>query len=71
MFATRLQPKNLRLTVDVEKSIPDVLKGDAVRLTQVMVNLVNNSIKFTNSGGIEINVTLLRKRKRPLSCLFL
>lgn len=57
MFATRILPKNLRLTVDVEKSIPDVLKGDAVRLTQIMVNLVNNSVKFTNTGGIDISVS--------------
>jgi signal transduction histidine kinase/CheY-like chemotaxis protein len=70
MFATRLQPKNLRLTVDVEKSIPDVLKGDAVRLTQVMVNLVNNSIKFTNSGGIEINVTTVKKEEETIELSF-
>ncbi|MCW3108380.1 MAG: response regulator [Segetibacter sp.] len=57
MFASRMQPKNLRLTVNVEKAIPDLLKGDAVRLTQIMVNLVNNSIKFTDSGEIKISVT--------------
>jgi signal transduction histidine kinase/CheY-like chemotaxis protein len=57
MFATRIQPKSLHLTVEVEKSIPDVLKGDAVRLTQIMVNLINNSVKFTNAGGIDISVT--------------
>lgn len=57
MFASRVQSKNLQLTVAVDESIPDVLEGDAVRLTQIMVNLVNNSVKFTNAGGISINVT--------------
>ena len=64
MFASRIQPKNLRLTVDVEKSIPDVLKGDAVRLTQILVNLVNNSVKFTNTGSIDIRVTAGKENGR-------
>jgi len=70
MFATRIQPKNLRLMADVEKSIPDVLKGDAVRLTQIMVNLVNNSIKFTNSGDIKISVTTVKKEEDSINISF-
>ena len=70
MFATRIQPKNIRLTVNVEKSIPDVLKGDAVRLTQIMVNLVNNSIKFTNSGDIKISVTTVKKEEDSITISF-
>jgi signal transduction histidine kinase/DNA-binding response OmpR family regulator len=57
MFATKIQPKDLNFMVRVENSIPDLLIGDAVRLTQILVNLVNNAIKFTDSGGIGINVT--------------
>src|SRR5258705_7189804 len=70
MFAARIQPKNLRLTVEVEKSIPDVLKGDAIRLTQIMVNLVNNSIKFTNSGDIKISVTTVKKEEDSINISF-
>jgi signal transduction histidine kinase/DNA-binding response OmpR family regulator len=57
MFATKIQPKDLSFMVNIENPIPDLLTGDAVRLTQILVNLVNNAIKFTDSGGIEINVT--------------
>ena len=70
MFASRIQPKNLRLTVDVEKSIPDVLKGDAVRLTQIMVNLVNNSVKFTNTGSIDIRVTAGKEKEDAIEISF-
>jgi signal transduction histidine kinase/CheY-like chemotaxis protein len=70
MFAGRVQPKNLRLTLDVEKSIPDLLKGDAVRLTQIMVNLVNNSVKFTKSGGIDIRVTAGKKKEDGIEISF-
>ena len=70
MFAARVQPKNLRLKVTVEKSIPDLLKGDAVRLTQIMVNLVNNSVKFTNEGGIDIGVTAEKGEENTIQISF-
>src|SRR5450432_1376566 len=70
MFTTRLQPKDLSFTVNVENSIPDLLAGDAVRLTQILVNLVNNAIKFTNSGGIEINVTGDKKTENRIEISF-
>jgi signal transduction histidine kinase/DNA-binding response OmpR family regulator len=61
MFTTKIQAKDLSFAIHVENSIPDLLTGDAVRLTQILVNLVNNAIKFTNSGGIEINVSADKK----------
>ena len=57
MFAERVQAKHLTLKVSVADGIPDVLNGDVVRLTQIMVNLINNSVKFTQTGSIDINVT--------------
>ena len=70
MFTSRIQPKNLRLAIDVEKSIPDVLKGDAVRLTQIMANLVNNSVKFTNTGSIDIRVTAGKETEDAIEVSF-
>jgi signal transduction histidine kinase/FixJ family two-component response regulator len=61
MFATKIQPKDLSLILNIEYSIPDIVIGDAIRLTQILVNLVNNAIKFTYSGGIEIYVTTVKK----------
>jgi signal transduction histidine kinase/DNA-binding response OmpR family regulator len=70
MFATKIQPKDLSLTVNIEYSVPDLLIGDAIRLTQILVNLVNNAIKFTNSGGIEINVTTAKKTEDSIEISF-
>jgi len=48
--------KNLYLTSEIEKSIPEIIKGDSTRLGQVLINLVNNALKFTDKGGITIKV---------------
>ena len=70
MFDTRIQQKDLLFIVNIENSIPDILTGDAVRLTQILVNLVNNAIKFTDSGGIEINVSADRQKEDRIDISF-
>lgn len=56
MFIQKLREKNLVLHYHVNDQVPDMLRGDATRLMQVLVNLVNNAIKFTPSGRIHIVV---------------
>jgi signal transduction histidine kinase len=50
----RVQRKNLELTYEVDPSLPSTLVGDQVRLTQVLLNLVDNAIKFTDQGSIHL-----------------
>ena len=52
--ALRAHQKNLELICDVQADVPDALIGDPVRFKQVVVNLVNNAIKFTNTGEIVV-----------------
>jgi signal transduction histidine kinase/CheY-like chemotaxis protein len=61
MFKTKAELKNLWISLHIEEAIPEILNGDAVRLTQIMVNLVNNSLKFTNTGGIDITVKAIER----------
>ena len=56
MFIEKIREKQLSLHVQIEKDVPDVLQGDAVRLTQILVNLVSNAVKFTHKGSITIAV---------------
>ena len=57
MFRQKTDEKKLSLVVAVNDSIPDTLEGDASRLTQVLVNLIGNAIKFTDAGTIRVDAT--------------
>ena len=50
--------KNLSLTYNIDEKIHPVLIGDPLRLNQILLNLVNNALKFTNEGGIHIECKL-------------
>jgi signal transduction histidine kinase len=59
MFSEKMREKDLQFTTHIEKEVPDVLSGDAVRLTQILVNLISNAVKFTEEGKIEVYISLL------------
>lgn len=62
--------KNLELLVRVEPQIPDTLFGDGPRLRQVLSNLVNNSIKFTDQGEVKLSVRLLAEKEKDVRMRF-
>lgn len=56
--------KNIELIFDIDRSVPNKLIGDPLRLLQVLVNLLNNAIKFTDQGHV-----ILRARAQQQSRL--
>jgi signal transduction histidine kinase len=50
----RVQRKGLELSYEVDPSLPSTLVGDQMRLNQVLLNLVDNAIKFTDQGSIHV-----------------
>ncbi|MEX0981108.1 MAG: ATP-binding protein [Bacteroidales bacterium] len=55
-FRIRSQKKGIKLDFNVSKSIPEVLLGDPVRIKQILINLVSNSLKFTQFGYVRCTV---------------
>lgn len=55
--AVRAQRKDLELICDIDDAIPERLIGDAGKLRQVLLNLVDNAIKFTPHGEVQVQVT--------------
>jgi PAS domain S-box-containing protein len=58
LVGLRAEEKGLELLLDVDRATPGRLVGDPLRLGQVLVNLGNNAVKFTESGEIVISVTV-------------
>ncbi|WP_158730178.1 MULTISPECIES: PAS domain-containing hybrid sensor histidine kinase/response regulator [unclassified Flavobacterium] len=59
LFENKIQEKNLKLVKEYDSNIPNVLVGDPVRLHQIILNLVNNAVKFTQKGIITVGAQLI------------
>ena len=58
LFWERAASKNIDLAAHVSSNTPEVIEGDPVRISQVLSNLVNNALKFTEEGHVVVSVSL-------------
>ncbi len=58
MFGEKAKEKNIQFEIVTDSKIPQSVYGDPTRLTQILVNLINNAIKFTNKGKVKVTCEL-------------
>ena len=66
----KAEEKGLEVLFDIDSSIPSSLEGDPVRLQQILINLLNNAIKFTDSGEIILQALLKQEQNGELQLQF-
>ena len=57
MFKARFEEKGINVVADLEEDLPDMFEGDPARLTQILMNLIGNALKFTNRGTVTIKIS--------------
>lgn len=55
-FEYRAGQKNISFTTDVDAAVPQVIRSDAFRIRQILVNLLGNAFKFTEKGSVQLTV---------------
>ncbi len=57
MTKHRAEKKGLVFDINISESIPSVLEGDEIRIRQIMLNIINNAIKYTKEGHVDVNIS--------------
>ncbi len=69
-LATNAHKKGLELAYHISNDTPDKIIGDPGRLRQILLNIVNNAIKFTSKGEVVVSINVKQKTKDSICLLF-
>ena len=66
----KTKEKNIYLQSEIDPSVPDVVIGDSTRLSQIVLNIASNAVKFTNEGGIKISLEVIDQTPKQVRIRF-
>ncbi|MCR4617525.1 MAG: response regulator [Lachnospiraceae bacterium] len=58
MIKVKADEKGLRLNCEIDETLPTVLLGDSKRIREIMINLLNNAVKYTHKGSVTLQVNM-------------
>jgi signal transduction histidine kinase/CheY-like chemotaxis protein len=64
LLTPRAEERKVVLLSDLDEEIPSVIKGDSVRIRQILANLLTNAIKFTENGNVTVKASILEKTEK-------
>lgn len=67
---TRIGDKGIELIMDIDNNIPRLLYGDSLRIRQVIINIMNNAIKFTEKGSVTVTVKQQARKEKQVQLIF-
>jgi signal transduction histidine kinase/DNA-binding response OmpR family regulator len=67
MFSITARHKGLQLTLECTPEVPQYVRTDALKIRQVLINLINNALKFTREGGVALNISA--RAGEPNTCM--
>jgi signal transduction histidine kinase/CheY-like chemotaxis protein len=70
LFTEEVRRKALTFTIIQPSNLNVLLKGDALRLKQILINLINNSAKFTHKGFVNLNVSVISQHEKEIQLQF-
>lgn len=62
--------KSIDLEIHFDEKVPELVKGDPSRISQILNNLLSNAIKFTNVGSVKFQVEMMEKKAKEVSIRF-
>ncbi|HBF89207.1 MAG TPA: hypothetical protein DDX39_11250 [Bacteroidales bacterium] len=66
----KIGEKNIRFIVNIGENVPEYIIGDPVRLNQILINLADNAVKFTEKGKITVNIKQIDESIDTVTLLF-
>ena len=69
-FYNHAREKNIEIYIKIDNNVPDKVIADALRIKQVLLNVIGNAVKYTNEGEIKIECRMINKTEKECDIEF-